>query len=213
MSIQLIILTLISASIHLWGEYGGPDELIYIFKPLTMLLIIYQAWRLPAPANKPHYKNIILLGLAFSLGGDILLIFPNLFLFGLISFLIAQIIYIVAFRKGRPFTAFTWAQLPLLAYGVIIFLILQPGLGSMAIPVALYMLVIMTMLWQAWDQWQPDQQKWAMLALIGAASFVLSDTLLAFNKFHTEFALARLLTLTTYFCAQWLIAHSILQEE
>lgn len=39
--------------------------------------------------------------------------------------------------------------------------------------------------------------------------FVLSDPFLAYNKFGEEFALAKLLILSTYFAAQWLISRSV----
>jgi len=91
---------------------------------------------------------------------------------------------------------------------VIIFVILFPGLNGMAVPVAAYILVIMTMVWQAWDQWDDVRGRWALLAFIGAVLFVLSDTFLALNKFGEPFMAARGLTLITYFSAQWLISNS-----
>jgi uncharacterized membrane protein YhhN len=95
-----------------------------------------------------------------------------------------------------------------LIYGVTIFVILLPGLNGMAVPVAAYILVIMIMAWQAWDQWEDKRARWALLAFIGALLFVISDTLLAVNKFGEPFAAARALTLMTYFSAQWLISNS-----
>ena len=78
----------------------------------------------------------------------------------------------------------------------------------MAIPVAAYIVVIMVMAWQAWDQWDDVRARWALLAFIGALLFVISDTILAFNKFGESFVAARALTLSTYFSAQWLISNS-----
>jgi uncharacterized membrane protein YhhN len=39
--------------------------------------------------------------------------------------------------------------------------------------------------------------------------FVISDTILAINRFRGAFKPARALNLTTYFAAQWLIAGSV----
>ena len=204
----LTILAIISASIHIWGEYQGPDYLIYIFKPLTMVFIIAIALLAKDPPSK-KYKFVIIAGLLFSMTGDIFLMLPvDLFIAGLVSFLIAQLIYTYAFRSGRPFRFKLLAILPFAIYGVSIFLILFPGLNGMAVPVTVYIIVIMTMAWQAWDQWDDVRKRWALLAFIGAVLFVISDTFLALNKFGEPFLAARALTLTTYFSAQWLISNS-----
>jgi len=204
----LTILAIISASIHIWGEYQGPDYLIYIFKPLTMVFIIAIALLAKDPPSK-KYKFVIIAGLLFSMTGDIFLMLPvDLFIAGLVSFLIAQLIYTYAFRSGRPFRFKLLAIVPFAIYGVIIFVILFPGLNGMAIPVAAYIIVIMTMAWQAWDQWDDVRKRWALLAFIGAVLFVISDTFLALNKFGEPFLAARALTLTIYFSAQWLISNS-----
>jgi uncharacterized membrane protein YhhN len=130
------------------------------------------------------------------------------FMIGLISFLIAQLIYTYAFRSGRPFRFKFIAIMPFVIYGVIIFIILLPGLNGMVVPVVAYLIVIMTMAWQAWDQWDDVRTRWALLAFIGAVLFVISDSILALNKFGEPFLAARALTLTTYFSAQWLISNS-----
>jgi uncharacterized membrane protein YhhN len=192
----------------MWGEYQAPAILIYIFKPLTMVFIILIAVLAKEPPSR-RYKYAIIAGLLFSLAGDIFLMLPmDLFIVGLISFLIAQLIYTYAFRSGRPLRFNYCARLLFTIYGVFIYMILLPGLNGMAIPVAGYVIVILIMAWQAWDQWDQVRARWALLAFIGAILFVISDSILALNKFGEPFAAARALTLTTYFSAQWLILNS-----
>jgi uncharacterized membrane protein YhhN len=79
----------------------------------------------------------------------------------------------------------------------------------MMLPIIVYVLVIMTMAWRAWERWSQTGQKAALLALVGALLFVISDSVLAFNKFRASFEAARLLTLVPYFAAQWFIAISV----
>ena len=91
-TIILTILAIISASIHIWGEYGGPDILIYIFKPLTLVFIITIAVLAKSPPSR-RYKLAIIAGLLFSMLGDTFLMLPvDLFIAGLLSFLVAQLI-------------------------------------------------------------------------------------------------------------------------
>jgi uncharacterized membrane protein YhhN len=173
-----------------------------------MLLIILIALLAKDPPSR-RYKVAIIVGLLFSLAGDILLIqVLDTFILGLLSFLAAQVIYTYAFRAGRPFRFNLFAVLPFAFYGVLIYVLLQPGLDGMALPVAAYVIVILVMAWQAWDQWDDMRARWALLAFIGALLFVISDSILALNRFGEPFFAARFLTLTTYFSAQWLISNS-----
>lgn len=191
----LTILAVLTALIHLWAEYQGPPLLIYIFKPLTMVFIITIASLAKTPPSS-RYRALIIAGLLFSLVGDILLMLPvDLFIAGLVSFLIAQVIYTYAFRSGRPLRFNYLAMLFFAIYGVLIFAILLPGLDGMAVPVAAYVVVILIMAWQAWDQWDHLRSRWTLLAFIGALFFVASDSILA-------------LKLGMYYSAQWLIANS-----
>jgi uncharacterized membrane protein YhhN len=207
-TIVLTILTIISAGIHLWGEYNGPAILIYLFKPLTMVFIISIATLAKRPPSN-RYKYAVIAGLLFSMVGDVFLMLPmDLFIAGLISFLVAHLIYIYAFRSGRPWRIKFMPVLLLAIYGVVIYSILLPGLNGMAVPVAVYVVVILTMAWQAWDQWDQARARWALLAFIGALLFVISDTVLALNRFGEPFQAARALTLSTYYSAQWLISNS-----
>jgi uncharacterized membrane protein YhhN len=164
----LTMLALISASIQIWGEYRGPDILIYIFKPLTMVFIISIALLAKKPPSR-RYRYAIITGLLISMVGDTFLMLPmDLFIAGLICFLVAQLIYIYAFRSGRPLRFNFLAMVPFAIFGAIIYVILFPGLNGLALPVAAYMIVILTMAWQAWDQWDQVRAGWALLALIGA---------------------------------------------
>jgi len=213
---QTLILTaliIVSALLHMWAEYQGPPIQIYIFKPLTTSLIIALA-ALSKPPVIIRYRNLVIIGLIFSLAGDVMLMLPfDLFVFGLVSFLIAHLVYIGAFMGKRPWRMAWLPALLYLAFGVGIFLILLPGLGEMTFPVIFYIVVILTMAYTAWDQWDQARDRWVLFAFIGALLFVLSDTILAINKFRFPFLAGRGLNLSAYFAAQWFIARSINQSK
>jgi uncharacterized membrane protein YhhN len=202
-------LTIVSGILAITGHYIEPRWILYVFKPLTTIFILIIALLSGADAP-PTYRIAILVGLVFSLAGDVLLMLPSdPFMPGLVSFLIAQICYIIAFTSNRGFS-FGWASLiPVVIYGVIVYALLALHLGKMRLPVIAYMIVILVMAWQAWERWSALGECGAMLAFFGAVLFVLSDTFLALNRFRGEFAAARALTLGTYYAAQWLITSSL----
>ena len=209
MTALLTILAALSAALHIRAEYAGPVYQIYVFKPLTMLLIILIALLIRRTVSR-RYRALVIAGLLFSLGGDIFLMLPvDMFIAGLVSFLLAQVCYTVAFTSDIGFTVSLPLLVPFALYGAVIFGILAPHTGKMKLPVLVYMVVILIMAWQASVRWSLTGESGARLAFLGAVLFVISDSLLALDRFRGKFKAARLLVLTTYFSAQWLIALSL----
>jgi uncharacterized membrane protein YhhN len=147
-------------------------------------------------------------GLALSALGDLLLEM-GLFLPGLLGFLSAHVAYTAAFisadRRGVPGRA-----IPFLAWGGAAFLLLRPGLGTMALPVGVYVAVICTMMWRAAARLgSPGSPALAArLGLAGALSFGASDTLIAFDRFSAPLPGASVPILVLYWLGQWGIAAS-----
>jgi uncharacterized membrane protein YhhN len=210
--ITLTILAGISAAVDIAAQYLGPRILVYLFKPLTMILIITIAL-----AGRVHerkdYRRLIVAGLCCSLAGDVFLMLPSdQFIPGLLSFLIAHLFYIAAFKTRPSGLASTLYAAALIAYGSLIFWFLFPHLGEMKLPVTIYLLVILTMAWQALSRWTEKSEPGAAFAAIGAILFVASDSMIAIDRFYDRFRLAEFLILATYFSAQWLIALSVVRE-
>jgi uncharacterized membrane protein YhhN len=198
---------MLTATFHIWAEYRGPRLHVYIFKPLTMVFILLIA--IFGQANLPLYRYMIIAGLVFSMAGDVFLMLPSdRFVAGLVAFLIAHLFYIVAFMSEIS-TLIWWPLIPLVTYGIVIYIILAPYLGKLKSPVFIYIVVILIMAWLAWERWSHSSQSGALLACVGAFLFIISDTILAINRFRGAFKLARVLNLTTYFAAQCLIASSV----
>lgn len=201
-------LVVISALLHLRAEYYGPKRNVYLFKPLTMLLIILIAARAKNPVSE-FYRYAILAGLVCSLAGDIFLMLPReRFLAGLFSFLLAHLFYIAAFMFEGAHSFGLLYGIPFLVYGAVMLRVLLPGLGNKKAPVIIYMLVIILMAWSALNRWIQTGEEGSALAFTGALLFVISDSILALNRFKRRFPSAQLYIMSTYFMAQWLIALS-----
>ncbi|HQR45478.1 MAG TPA: lysoplasmalogenase [Thermoanaerobaculia bacterium] len=200
-----------SAALAIRGHYGGPRRtLVYVFKPLTTLLLLAVALR-PSEARGSRYAVAVALGLAFSLAGDVFLMLPkDRFRAGLSSFLAAHLCYLAAFTAGtgllvRPFPAVAFG-----AFGLLLLRSLWPGVPArLRVPVALYVAVLLAMAVQAAGRAADLREASSLLAGAGAALFVVSDALLAWDRFRTPFRASRAVVLSTYFLAQWLIALSV----
>src|ERR1043165_6191429 len=90
----------ISAVLTIRAEYRGPRIQFYVFKPLTVVLIILVALQAKHETGA-QYKSLVVGGLLCSLAGDVFLMWPrDRFVAGLVSFLVAHLFYIAAFAAG-----------------------------------------------------------------------------------------------------------------
>jgi uncharacterized membrane protein YhhN len=128
---------------------------------------------------------------------------------GLASFLLAHLAYILAFTSDGQFQPNWLLGAGLIVYALIIYLILVPDLGRERFAVLIYTVVIAFMTWAAWGRWQVARSTPAMLAGLGAVIFLASDTSLALNRFQTKRRWGQLVTLSSYYLAQLLIAWSV----
>jgi uncharacterized membrane protein YhhN len=219
---RVSVLAFVAAGMAILGAVatqGGADAwhwLHWVCKPLATLLMLVLAWRAVRPVSA-NYRRCILIGIAFCLLGDILLMLPaDLFVPGLVSFLLGHGLFIAAFSSDVRFAARWWPWLLCLAYGAAMTFLLWRGIGTaLRIPVLIYVIVLATMGGQAlgrasWLRKQGDiRAVSARYAGAGAVLFMLSDSLLAWDRFRTALPLASLYILVTYYAALWLIARSV----
>jgi len=187
----------------------------YIAKPaiVTSLIILFynNAKNLPSKIKRP-----ILFALVFSVTGDILLMFVDFsehcFMFGLVAFLLAHVMYIYCFLNNKAKTKGTyWFIFLLMTYATGLFILLKDGLGDLLLPVIFYILVILTMAVSAYIRKKDISETSYLLVLIGALCFMISDSILAINKFYKAIPYSGIYIMTTYALAQYLIVLGILK--
>ena len=202
---SIITIGLSSMAFYFIGVYTDSFIVRMITKPLPVIAMLV----LLKPIN--HYSKFIFTGLLFSVVGDLLLEYSaSLFIYGLIAFLLAHITYIVAFFKRSKRIALIPLIL-LMAFGIVIYWLLYPELGNMAHPVLIYIIVILIMSWRAAAQGNYDKN--AIYAVGGSVLFVLSDSIIAFNKFYVEIQHAGYLIMLTYWAAQSLLFYSVYSHQ
>lgn len=185
----------------------------FVTKPLLMPLLMLGYYLEVKPLN--IFSSILLWGLFFSWLGDVLLMMESFsgsfFIGGLLSFLTAHLMYITYFARTKsPHPAYLKSRpvmlLAVLAYIIELMYILWPHLGGMKIPVMVYGIVIGTMLGFALWQIGKLDSKAALLFTAGAVLFVVSDSLLAINKFRSAFPNAGVFIMLSYCLAQYFLA-------
>ncbi len=190
----------------------------YFTKPLILISLVIYFGYFAKILNRSIYKFMIL-ALVFSLMGDVLLLFDHLFssffIFGLLSFLVAHLLYCYVFIKkwsAKKNSIFWIVAMFLWAYGLILFFILKNSLANLKIPVIIYILGILAMAISAFGRKNSVSVHSFKLVFLGALLFVASDSILALNKFIFPVPWSHFLVMGTYASAQYLIMKGILKD-
>jgi uncharacterized membrane protein YhhN len=185
---------------------------IYVLKPIaTLLVIVVALLSFLGPDLNLTYTVGVLIGLLFSFGGDMALMFQEHrkpFVIGLALFLLAHVVYAVVFTLLGRFSAVDLVSgLVLLAVGVGFYALIRANLGSMRGPVILYILVISIMVHRAIALFANPaiDTGQALTIATGAILFYVSDVILAASRFWKPWRYHRI-SLAFYYAGQTLIA-------
>lgn len=209
MSATLVGTIVVLGIVHLAAYYGGQRALAGAVKALPILLLAWTVW---SAGHAQAARGIIALGLLASAVGDLALVFPNGFLAGLSAFFVAHVCYVVAFAGGVASTR--TALVAALVIGVFAGLMLRylwPHVAKVRVPVVAYVACLALMAWCAIARATAPGAGFAETAgAIGATLFLMSDGVLAVDRFARRFGAAHAIVMVTYYAAQTLIARAAL---
>ncbi|MGX4670935.1 lysoplasmalogenase [Cerasibacillus sp. JNUCC 74] len=181
-----------------------PIQLKLFFKLVPMILIIMYAFlKLPKQKTKTHW--LLLIGLGFCTIGDGTL---HWFVVGLTAFLIGHLFYLTSFLFQWRFSKWRVAcVLPIMIYSLLFGSKLIHALSNseeqaLIFPVSFYIIAIASMAWFAIMTGNG-------FVILGSILFVISDSILAWNMFVSPVNYEHVLVMSTYYAAQFFIAHSI----
>lgn len=200
----LPLLILLMSILYIFFIPSEPFAVKLLFKLIPMWLMIGYAF-LQVPYSKTRTHYLILAGLFFCMLGDGLLVW---FVVGLAAFLIGHLFYMTGFFSQWRFSIIRFLSIvPIGVYAWLMGKELVSSLqlssnNNLIIPVIAYITVISFMLWSAIMTGNP----WA---IVGSILFVISDSILAWNMFVSDISYSGILIMSTYYCAQFLIARSL----
>lgn len=194
-------------------EYLDIQQGRFLVKPL--ICIVLMGYLVNTTKLTGNFSKLIFGGLLFSLVGDIALIFAGnggtFFMVGLGTFLIAHILYSLAFFRDYrydPMASKKFGHIMLFTMAIFtagMYFWMRPYLNGMKYPVMAYMIIISIMAILAAYRYGRVNLVSFRLILAGAVFFIISDTLLAVNKFVEPFLYSGILIMATYMAAQYLI--------
>jgi len=218
-----LLLSIFCATVYLATQSIQPFPGSIILKALSIAPLAVLAFKLlgesgsrPKGIEWLRDRDNLLLGAALSLSclGDIFLDLPgNFFVQGLVSFLAAHLVYILLFVRHWPRPLRPGGKQLALAAAVLIYSLLlanwlSPDLGQMAGPVMVYVCAITVMTVATIFAGFSKSTVW-----VGAALFMLSDSMIAAGRFKTPVPISEYLIWVTYYLGQYGIAVGFLREK
>lgn len=213
--IFLYLFVLVSMGVLL-AEVGDADLVYLICKPAIMIMLGLHYGMMQRDQGQILSKSVVL-AIIFSCAGDTLLMFQekdgSFFMFGLGAFLVAHIFYILAYRQHQSSDTSNELQglqkiryaFPIILSGTGLVVILYSRLGEMKIPVLIYAIVLTGMVLAALFRFGKTSSSSFALVFGGAILFMISDSLIAINKFLEPLPMAGIWIMVTYIVAQYLI--------
>lgn len=211
------------AALHILAEILQWQNIVLATKPLLIPLLAWWFYR-QIKGRSNNFTRWIGLGFFFSFLGDTFLLFPEndmggelFFLLGLGSFLLTHLFYFYAFVKYKPSTLGylqrnKWLVLPFLFFLFANTAFLWNGVPmDMKIPVLVYSSAIVLMVLGCLNLKTKLAKSTFTLLFSGVCLFLISDTFIGVNKFHTPLPAARLLIMIPYLAGQFLIATGAIQ--
>lgn len=157
-------------------------------------------------------RTLALTALTFSAIGDVLLAveFPDHFIYGLAAFLLAQLTYAANFLRAarRPSLCTAGRAFSILVAAGLLAKQVLPGAGELALPVALYIVAIVTMALSA-----ALHRSGSSLLFAGALTFMASDALIAIGRFIAPVPLGGTWIMLTYYAAQALLVFGLIRAD
>jgi uncharacterized membrane protein YhhN len=204
--IAMASLFLISASSYIAIRTFSPFSGDWMIKIIPIAVLLY--WVIQTLTGKT--KVLMTIALLCSMVGDVLLSLDGLFIPGLGAFLLAQLTYTYLFLSQFQWQwrRLSWV-LMIVLYTAICAAGILPTTGDLKWVVTAYLCAIMTMAISA--GFRKDEH--FLISGLGAFTFMISDTLIAVNKFVLPFAGAGMAIMVTYYLAQWLIAFGIVRHQ
>jgi len=198
---------LFSGWLYVDASYRGPSWQRWLFKPITLLLLLLLAWQAPLLGTAGY---LVLLGLAASLLADTLLLLPSerpLYAVG--AFFLSHLLYTLSFVSQMTLSFFWPLPLVLLVVGALVMAIVWSRLETLRWPILTYLAMTLLMVWAAAEQYFLRSTDLSFSLLLGSLLLLLAHSIWLINRYRINFRAAEGLIAACYFIGHFLIVRSL----
>lgn len=196
-----------SAWLYVDASYRGPVWQRWVFKPITMILLLLLAWQAPM-FNVTGY--LVLAGLCASLIGDALMLLPRQrLLYAIGAFFLSHLLYTIWFASQMTLTFFWPLPLLLLVIGAVAVAVIWSRLEELRLPVLTFIAMSLVMVWLAGELWFLRPTDTAFSGFLGAALLLLGHLVWLGSHYRRRFRADNAISAACYFAGHFLIVRAL----
>ncbi|AUG98923.1 lysoplasmalogenase [Prodigiosinella confusarubida] len=202
------IAVLFSGWLYVDASYRGPVWQRWLFKPVTLLLLVALAWQTPI-LGIPGY--LVIAGLLATLIGDALLLLPTQrLLFAISAYFIAHLLYTVSFLSSQLSLSFFWPlPLVLIILAALLIAVLWQQLGTQRWLVCAFVVMTTIMVWVAGEHYFSLGTDYNFSLLVGTGLLFIGHAIWLIQHFRISFRAQRAIVAACYFGGHFLIVRSL----
>ncbi len=201
------IAVFLSAWLYVDARYRGPRWQGWLFKPVTLLLLMLLAWLAPVISTNGY---LIEVGLLATLIADALLLLPKeRYLYAIGAFFLSHLLYTLSFASQMSFVFYWPLPVVLLVIGVILLGVIWTRLAEMRWAIITFLLMTLIMVWVAGEQYFFRGTNVAFAALCGAILLLVANVIWMVSHYRYKFRAADAIVAACYFGGHFLIVESL----
>ncbi|AYA41207.1 lysoplasmalogenase [Xenorhabdus nematophila] len=196
-----------SGWLYIDAAYRGTNWQQWVFRPVTMLLLLF--WACQAP-NLETSGYLIIAGLLTALLSDALRMLPSKYLlFSFITLFLSYLLYAISFALPMSFSFFFPLPLILLAIGIVVILIVWTRLDNMRWRVIDSSMMALLMVWVAGEQYFSLSNESRFSVIAGASLLLVAHCINIIDRYRFSFKLSKALVAASSFIGHFLIIRSL----
>ncbi|CAM3789584.1 lysoplasmalogenase [Xenorhabdus thuongxuanensis] len=196
-----------SGWLYIDAAYRGTNWQQWVFRPVTMLLLLLWAYQAP---NLEVSGYLIIAGLLTALLSDALRMLPGKYLlFSFIALFLSYLLYTISFALHMSFSFFFPLPLILLVIGIVVILTVWTRLDNMRWRVVDSFVMALLMVWVAGEQYFSLSNDSRFSVIAGAILLLLAHSINIIAQYRFPFKLSKAIVATCGFIGHFLIIRSL----
>ncbi|KFD24645.1 lysoplasmalogenase [Yokenella regensburgei] len=196
-----------SAWLYVDASYRGPVWQRWVFKPVTIILLLLLALQAPI-FNSISY--LVIAGLCASMIGDALTLLPRQrILYAVGAFFLSHLLYTIYFATQMTLSFFWPLPLVLLVIGALLIAVIWSRLEELRMPVLTFIGMTLVMVWLAGEQWFLRPTSTALSGFLGAALLLTGNIVWMVSHYRRRFRADNAISSACYFAGHFLIVRSL----
>ena len=196
-----------SAWLYVDASYRGSQWQRWVFKPVTLLMLLALAWQSPLLNNTDY---LILAGLVATLLGDALLLLPERrILYALGAFFLSHLFYTLFLASQMTLSFFWPLPLVLLVIGVVLIALIWSQVDEFRWPACTFIGVTLLMTWLGAELYFSRPTDYNFTLMAGTILLLLATAIRFINLYRYHFKAAQALVAACYFSGHFMIVRSL----